>query len=75
MVTMQANIAEAWDELQAVPSYVERYANNSAHNPFCMDLRCGCHDDLALLQEQAQYVEDGLLTSQEFLRTLSGLQI
>jgi hypothetical protein len=44
-------------------------------HPFCMDMSCGCHDDLALLQEQAGYVDAGLLTSQEFLQTLSGKQI
>ncbi len=62
-------------ELQRVPSYVERYARHPEHTPFCMNLACECHNDLALLSQQNAYVENGLLTSMEFLRTLSGLQI
>ncbi len=48
---------------------------HTADRPFCDDLKCKCHDDLALLSQQAGYVDAGLLTSQEFLRMLSGLQV
>ncbi len=68
-------MVEGWDALQSVPSYCERYARRPEHMPFCMNLACECHNDLELLSQQAGYVDAGLLTSQEFLRTLSGLQI
>jgi hypothetical protein len=68
-------VESAYAEMEAVSSYAERYANHPEHTPFCMNLACECHDDLALLEQQAEYVDDGLLTSQEFLRTLSGLQV
>ncbi len=66
-----AQLVEFW----TMPSYCERYKDHPEHTPFCMNLACKCHDDLALLSQQAGYVENGLLTSQEFLRTLSGVQI
>ncbi len=65
----------AWNELQRVPSYCKRYKDHPEHTPFCMNLACECHNDMALLSQQAGYVDAGLLTSQEFLRTLSGVQI
>ncbi len=72
---IQSEVKSSWNELQRVPSYAERYAKHPEHTPFCMNLACECHNDLALLSQQNAYVENGLLTSQEFLRTLSGLQV
>ncbi len=72
---IQSEVKSSWNELQSVPSYAERYAVHREHTPFCMNLACECHNDLALLEQQADYIDDGLLTSQEFLRMLSGVQI
>ena len=72
-------IAQAWQELQSVPSYFERHAKlrmyHTTDYPFCDNLACSCHDDTNLLSQYNGYVQDGLLTVWEFLRTINGKQI
>ncbi len=65
-------------ELHHIPAIVIPMEDEIIHtdeHPFCSDLTCPCHDDLGLLEELNNEVEDGLLTSWEAMRTLSGLQV
>src|SRR5438132_1414173 len=64
-----------WDQLQATPSYCERFAAHTNDRPFCQDMACGCHYDGKLVQEHLlQPVADGALTSQEAMRHWRGEQ-
>jgi len=91
LISVECHIAQEWLDCYEAPCYAERYADEYVYvpvipyaddeivhtedRPFCMDLSCPCHDDIDLLEEVAAEVENGLLTSWEFLRTLNGLQI
>jgi hypothetical protein len=74
-----ADVAQVWGELQAVPSYTERFVAlpvlmedeplHTMDNPYCPDESCPCHTDEALFAEYVeQPMDDGLLTSWEASR-------
>lgn len=49
---------EVWPEM-------DEQAVHTPERPFCWDMTCWCHTNQEAIAETAQYVTDGLLSSEE----------
>jgi hypothetical protein len=48
------------------------YILHSPEKPFCYDQRCDCHEEEILIGEVADFVRDGLLTTEEATDFVAG---
>lgn len=59
----------------AIPVIPTDYEYHTKEHPFCWDKDCPCHTDKeAIAQVQRKY-EQGLLTTEEVIRTIQGAMV